>query len=134
MFYVIFTGIRKTNSQGSRSSRVSMESRLFRVPHTHTHRILHWNFPSFLNENFVIPWRYRTGLSDWFTGLFLLAVLCVIQLWITLSCWQIDTSRLKWKSFVCGAIVVSAPAAIGFQKMNGGTHKNSFFGCHHPQW
>lgn len=115
---VISTGIRKTNSHVTRSGRVTKESRLSRVSHTHPlHprtrkdqdflQFSNWIFQQMAMLPDMLP---LTTLSGWFTGLCPLAVLYVTWLWLALSSRLIGTKRLKHSkrsSFVCGAIVVS---------------------------
>lgn len=95
--------------------------------------------PSFLNKDFDMTLPDELTLCRLFTGLFLLAVLYVTQLWITWSSRQIGTKSLKrlkcskkptYETALCAVVVsscagssVSAPAPLMFEKMNGETEK-----------
>lgn len=131
IFCVIFTGIKRTSSHVSRSGWVTKESRLLRVPHRHPLHLplakTKQDFHSFRNENFNIP--DKLTLSGWFTGLSLLTVLYVTQIWITVSSMQIDPKRLQ----LCVGSSFSAPATLVFEKMNGETQK-TVSPCHYPQY
>lgn len=141
MLLFFFTGIRKTDSQVSRSDRVTEESSLSRASHTCC-----WKRKTKMIIGLHTLWRYLTSLHS-LAGFYWIVrtLLHVMRLWFTLSSRHSHTKRLKCSkrnSFVCAGSVVSScmgsnvtlPATLMIEKMKSEMYEDNTQLPHPQLW